>query len=86
MTKEKNSCQHRCRNTCSMLHEALRDEAGKIAFYEQMLGECDDPAMRKFVKELVSIHNGLIEKIRDRLNEISATAEALDGVIASFEQ
>jgi hypothetical protein len=86
MGKEEKTCQHRCRNTCSMLHEALRDEAVKIAFYETMLGECDDPAMRKFVKELVGTHEQMIERIRERLSVISANAEALDGVIASYER
>lgn len=78
-------CEHRCRNTCTMLNDALRDEMMKIAYYEKMLLDCNEPEMRKFVKEVISTHNALMDRITDRLDVIKTNAEVLDDIIASFE-
>lgn len=78
-------CQHRCRNTCAMLSAAWQDEIKKIAYLEQMLKECDEPEMRKFVKELIYSHELLSNRITERLNVIKARAEVLDDIIESFE-
>ena len=81
----KGDCEHRCRNTCAMLCDALQDEKKKITYYETMLTECDDPAMQKFVNEVMELHKTLVGRITEKLNVIRANAEVLDGIITSFE-
>jgi hypothetical protein len=68
-----------------MLSDALKDEKKKIAYYEVMLAECDDPAMRNFVNEVADSHRTLVKCITEKLNQIKANAEVLDDIITSFE-
>jgi hypothetical protein len=68
-----------------MLCDALQDEKKKITYYETMLTECDDPAMQKFVNEVMELHKTLVGRITEKLNVIRANAEVLDGIITSFE-
>jgi len=81
----KSDCEHRCRNTCAMLSSALQDEKSKIRYYEAMLDDCNDPAMRKFVKELIETHELLLARMSAKLSEIKANAEVLDDIIEGFE-
>jgi hypothetical protein len=81
----KGDCEHRCRTTCAMLSDALQDERRRITYFEKMLVDCDDPAMRNFVKELIETHKLLVNRISERLNEIKANARVLDDIIEGFE-
>jgi rubrerythrin len=85
MGKGKAECEHSCRNTCAKLNEALQDELKKIEFYEAALVECDEPEIKKFIKEIAEEHRRLATRLSDRLSEIKAKSQVLDGVIASFE-
>lgn len=78
-------CEHRCRNTCAMLNDALRSELARVKEYEKMLVECDDPEMLKFVRELVGTHKAVINSITERLDVIKANAGVLDDIISGFE-
>jgi rubrerythrin len=85
MGATKTQCEHRCRNTCAMLDEALQNEQKQIAFFESMLADCDDPVVKKFAKEVVDSHTLLANRIKEQLDTIKANAEVLDGVMTSFE-
>ena len=85
MGKGKAECEHNCRNTCAKLNEALQDELKKVEFYEVAFAECDEPEIRKFIKETGEEHRRLATKLSDKLSEIRAKSQVLDGVIASFE-
>ena len=85
MGLEKAHCQHACRNTCALLAEALKDEMNIVRHFETMLAECDEPGMRKFVKEMMESHSLMANRISEKLKEIKARAEVLDGVISSFD-
>ncbi len=85
MGTEKIDCEHRCRNSCAMLSEALGDEKKKIVYYETMLGDCDDPAMKNFVLELLEMHKLLVARIGEKLHVIRANAAVLDDIIEGFE-
>jgi len=50
-----------------------------------MLDDCNDPAMRKFVKELIETHELLLARMSAKLSEIKANAEVLDDIIEGFE-
>ena len=81
----KGDCEHQCRNSCAMLSDALRDEKKKIAYYETMLGDCDDPAMKSFVIEILETHKTLVARIGEKLDVIKVNAEILDDIIEGFE-
>ena len=85
MEPGKRDCDHRCRNTCALLSEALGDEKRTIVFYEEMLTKCDDPAVKNFVKELIETHRIVVSQITEKLESIRANAEVLDNIITSFE-
>jgi rubrerythrin len=78
-------CEHRCRNTCALLSEAMQDEKRKVAYYEDMLSKCDDPAVKNFVKELVESHRVIVARIAEKLDIIHTNAEVLDNIMTSFE-
>jgi len=82
---EKSKCEHRCRNTCAMLSEALQDETKKISYYETMLNDCDDPAMKHFVTEIIGVHTRLVKRITEKLSTIKSNAEVLDDIMTSYE-
>lgn len=85
MSAGKSECEHRCRNTCALLNEALLEEEKRVAFYESMVAECSDPSVKKFTLELASEHRRLLSRIREKLAEIGARAEILDDIIDGFE-
>ena len=77
-------CVRACRNTCAMLNEALRKEASLVRYYESMLEQCNFPDVRGFVVDLVEEKRKGILSIIQKLNEIHAHSEVLDGVYNSF--
>lgn len=85
MGVENVDCDHRCRNTCAMLTEGLKVEIKQVAYYEQMLRDCDEPEVRKFAKELFDAHKDLAHQIAERLSIIKTKAQVLDEIIAGYE-
>lgn len=83
--KEKDiKCMHACKNTCAMLNEALRKEASTVRFYEGVLEECNTPDVQGFLNDLVEERRKGILKIIQKLNEIHARSQVVDGVYSSF--
>jgi rubrerythrin len=78
------NCLHACRNTCAMLNEALRKETAVVRFYEGMLDECNFPEVKSFVAEFVDEKRKGILRIIQKLNEIHARSQSLDGIYSSF--
>jgi len=78
------NCMHTCRNTCAMLNEALRKEASIIRFYEALMEECNFPEVRSFLVDLVEEKRKGILRIIQKLNELHAHSQSLDGIISSF--
>ncbi len=77
-------CVHACKNTCAMLNEALRKEAAIVRFYEGMLDDCNLPEVRSFITETVEEKRKGILRIIQKLNEIHARSQVIDGMISSF--
>lgn len=77
-------CIRACRNTCASLNEALRKEAAIVRYYENILDECNMPEVKSFVQELVEEKRNNILRIVQKLNEIHARSQAIEGVISSF--
>ncbi|HLF20407.1 MAG TPA: hypothetical protein VI704_06425 [Bacteroidota bacterium] len=84
MNLEDFNCNHACRNMCAALNEALRAETKLTEFYERMEGECDYPDIHRFMHEIVEERRQSILRIVQKLNEMYARGEALDGIQASF--
>jgi rubrerythrin len=85
MAEAEYQCGHNCKNTCSMLNEALRKETAAIRFYESVYDECVTPEVKTFLGDIVEKRRAEILKIIQKLNEIHANASSLDGVISSFD-
>ena len=84
MKENEIKCMHACKNTCAMLNEALRKEASIVRFYEGMLDECNLPEVRSFITETVEEKRKAILRIIQKLNEIHARSQVIDGMISSF--
>ena len=84
MTAKDIKCVHACKNTCAMLNEALRKEASIVRFYEGMLEDCNMPEVRGFVNDIVEEKRQGILRIIQKLNEIHARSQVIDGMISSF--
>jgi rubrerythrin len=85
MTIEDMQCAHACRNMCAMLNEALRQETATLRFYERLISQCDYPDVRSFVEGLAEERSRSILNIVQKLNEMHARSQILDGVISSFD-
>ncbi len=84
MKENEVKCVHACKNTCAMLNEALRKEAAIVRFYEGMLDDCNLPEVRSFITETVEEKRKGILRIIQKLNEIHARSQVIDGMISSF--
>jgi len=84
MKENEIKCMHACKNTCAMLNEALRKEASIVRFYEGMLDECNLPEVRSFLTETIEEKRKAILRIIQKLNEIHARSQVIDGMISSF--
>jgi hypothetical protein len=78
-------CLHNCKNTCAMLNEALRKETAISKFYDSILEQCNMPAVSDFVAEQIEIRQKSILAIIQKLNEIHARSQIIDGISSSFE-
>ncbi len=84
MKENEIKCMRACKNTCAMLNEALRKEAAIVRFYENMLEQCNIPEVSSFVQESIEEKRQGILKIIQKLNEIHARSQVVDGMISSF--
>lgn len=84
MKENEVKCMHACKNTCAMLNEALRKEAAIVRFYENMQDECNLPEVRGFISDTIDEKRSGILRIIQKLNEIHARSQVIDGVISSF--
>lgn len=78
-------CAHACRNTCAMLAEALREESEMVVFYERLRSECNYPDVHAMLQELIESRSRSALMINQKLNELRARAEIMDGVISSYD-
>jgi hypothetical protein len=85
MAPESVKCEHTCRNACAMLNQALREETAMVRFYEQILSQCDYPDVQSFIREQAEDRSRSVIRILQKLNEMRARAEIMDGVISSFD-
>jgi len=86
MSEMKVQCAHACRNTCAMLVEALREESDMVRFYEKLQQECNYPDVHDMLLQLIESRSKSVLVINQKLNELSARAAIMDGVISSYER
>ena len=86
MSETKVECVHACRNTCTMLAEALREESEMVSFYERLQQECDYPDVHDMLLQLIESRSKSVLMINQKLNELSARAAIMDGVISSYDR
>ncbi|MEX0602712.1 MAG: hypothetical protein WD295_05175, partial [Bacteroidota bacterium] len=70
-------CAHTCRNSCTMLNEALSRETALVQFYERLMGECDYPEVQAFIREMVEERSRSILRIVGKLNELHARTQIM---------
>ena len=85
MNESSVKCAHACRNTCAMLAEALREESEMVGFYERLQSECDYPDVHAMLQEMLESRSKSALMINQKLNELRARAEIIDGVISSYD-
>ena len=85
MNETKVNCVHACRNTCLMLTEALREESGMVSFYERLQKECNYPDVQEMLLDLIEQRSRSVLMINQKLNELSARAAVIDGVISRYD-
>ena len=68
-----------------MLTAALAEETMMARFYQQVLTQCDEPDVHNFVRSLVEERSASVIRIMQKLNEIKARSQALDGVQSSYQ-
>ena len=78
-------CEHACRNTCAMLTAALAQETMTVRFFQSVLSQCDEPDVQSFVRGLVEERSASVIRIMQKLNELKARSQAMDGVQSSFQ-
>jgi rubrerythrin len=67
-----------------MLNEALRRETASVRFYETVYDDCNAPEVKNFLGEIVDERRSHILKIIQKLNELHARSQAMDGITNSF--
>jgi len=85
MTTNDINCAHACKNTCSMLKKAMEREAEFSRYYEELQAVCDYPDVHSFLTDLSNRHRTMMEDIRQKLSQMEARGQILDGVISSFD-
>ena len=85
MEKNQPECNHTCRNTCAMLNDAIREETSMIRLYERVLNECNYPDVHTFIREILEERSRSVIRIMQKLNELKARGQMLDGIISSYE-
>ncbi|HTX18682.1 MAG TPA: hypothetical protein VMG34_08475 [Bacteroidota bacterium] len=85
MNLENVRCEHLCRNTCAMLSAALAQETLTVRFYQSVLSQCDEPDVSGFVRGLVEERSASVIKIMQKLNELKARSQVMDGIQTSFQ-
>ena len=78
-------CDHACRNTCASLREAMHAETELMKFYDRIGSECDYPDIHKFLGEMAEERRVSILRIVQKLNEMTARGQILDGISSSFD-
>ncbi|MFA4922949.1 MAG: hypothetical protein WC557_02020 [Ignavibacteriaceae bacterium] len=84
MVEHNVKCDHTCRDSCAMLNEALRRETSSVRFYESVYDECNAPEVKNFVGKIVDERRSNILNIIQKLNELHAQSQAMDGIANSF--
>lgn len=84
MIEKDAACMRNCKNTCAMLNEALRKETAVSKFYESILEQCNIPDVGGFVAEQIEEKRKSILRIVQKLNEIHARSQIIDGISSSF--
>ncbi len=84
MTDKDFNCNKICKNSCASLQEALRKETNIVHFYENMMEDCNSPEIKSFLTDIIESRRPEMLKIIQKLNEIHARSQIVDGVIASF--
>jgi ferritin len=84
MKEREVECLHNCKNTCSMLNEALRKETALSRFYEDILEQCTMPDVSSFVTDQIEEKRKCILRIVQKLNEIHARSQIIDGISSSY--
>lgn len=78
-------CSHACRDTCALLTEAMREETDMTRTYEEMMHVCNYADVHDFIRELLEEKSQTVLRINQKLNELRARGQILDGVISSFD-
>jgi hypothetical protein len=55
-----------------------------VRFYEQVMKDCDYPDVNSFVRDLLEERSRTVIRIMQKLNELRARGQILDGVISSY--
>jgi len=83
-TKDIN-CAHACKNSCAMLKKGIDLESELTGFYEELSTVCDYPDVQSFLSDFVVRHRKMIGDMREKLNQMEARGQVLDGIISSFD-
>jgi len=67
-----------------MLNEALRRETASVRFYETVYDDCNSPEVKNFLGDIVDERRLHILKIIQKLNELHARSQAMDGISNSY--
>lgn len=78
-------CEHTCRNTCSALTRALQYETAVVRLSEEIIQQCDDADIKEFMRDLARTSSESIIRIMQKMNEVQARTQILDGISSSFE-
>ena len=65
-------CEHECRNTCAALTRALQLESSLVRLSEEILNECEDENIKRFLSDLAENSSNQVTSIMKKLNEVRA--------------